>query len=203
VFEEVRLPSADDDDFVAYVSARMPALRRVAAHLAGHAHRGDDLVQQALTRLYTNWKRVSRAENLDAYVYKILLRAFLDDRRLRWGDVQLGRSAADLEDAVASVEPAADVDNRVLLRTALATLPSKQRAVLVLRFLADRSVDEVAEILNVSQGTVKSQTHDGLKRLRGLLGESPGLDPPVASTGLNGNGNGLQPGAVLKRGAQT
>lgn len=197
------MPAADDDDFVAYVSARMPGLRRVAAHLAGNAHRGDDLVQQALTRLYTNWKRASRTEDLDAYVYKILFRAFLDDRRLRWADVQLGTSAADLEDASVRVEPAADVENRVVLRTALATLPSKQRAVLVLRFLADRSVDEVAEILSISQGTVKSQTHDGLRRLRRLLGESPGLDPPVASTGLNGKGTGLQPGAVLKRGAQT
>ena len=58
----------------------------------------------------------------------------------------------------------------MLLRDALALLPPKQRAAVVLRFLADRSIDEVAEILNVSTGTVKSQTHDGLTALRRLLG---------------------------------
>src|SRR5262245_10011011 len=79
----------DDEDFVAYVTGRIPVLRRVATQLAGDAHRGDDLVQQAITRLYTHWRRASRTEHLDAYVYKILLRAFLDERRLRWAAVRL------------------------------------------------------------------------------------------------------------------
>jgi RNA polymerase sigma-70 factor (sigma-E family) len=153
-----------DEDFVAYVQARLPRWRRVAAQLAGDAHRGDDLVQQAITRLYTKWARASQSANLDAYVYRILVRAFLDESRLRWAGVRLGGAPTE----VAAPSPV-DVESRILLRQALATLPPRQRAAVVLRYLADRSVDEVAEILRVSPGTVKSQTHDGLAALRRLL----------------------------------
>ena len=162
--------NSDEDDFVAYVTGRLPALRRVAAQLAGDAHRGDDLVQQAITRLFTRWRRVSKTENLDAYVYKILLRVFLDERRLRWSTVRLGATPSHLAHRAAIEQPTAGVEDRMLLREALALLPPKQRAAVVLRFLADHSIEEVAEILDVSPGTVKSQTHDGLTALRRLLG---------------------------------
>jgi RNA polymerase sigma-70 factor (sigma-E family) len=164
--------TTDDADFIAYVTGRLPALRRVATQLAGDPHRGDDLVQQAITRLYTHWRRASRAENLDAYVYKILLRAFLDERRRGWAKVRL-RGAPDPEpvDSPVTGDPAGHVADQLLLREALATLPPRQRAVLVLRFLADRSVEEAADILGVGPGTVKSQTHAGLNALRRLLGQ--------------------------------
>jgi RNA polymerase sigma-70 factor (sigma-E family) len=178
-----------DDDFAAYVNGRLPVLRRVAAQLAGDAHRGDDLVQQAITRLYTRWKRASATENLDGYVYKILSRVFLDEQRRRWATVRLGTSAADLAERSGGSGPvpvgdfAAGVADRMMLRDALALLAPKQRAVVVLRFLADRSVEEVAEILKISPGTVKSQTHDGLTVLRRLLGArlDAGLNPGVMS----------------------
>lgn len=163
------MSARDDEDFVAYVTGRLPALRRVATQLAGDAHRGDDLVQQAITRLFTHWPRAPRTENLDAYVYKILVRVFLDERRLRWASVRLRAAPADLEPAAGSVHPTTGIEDRMLLREALATLPPKQRAIVVLRFLADRSVDEVAEVLDIAPGTVKSQTHDGLAALRRLL----------------------------------
>ena len=70
----------------------------------------------------------------------------------------------------------------MLLREALATLPPKQRAIVVLRFLVDRSVDEVAEILDIAPGTVKSQTHDGLAALRRLLGNG---DTAPTNSGVN------------------
>ena len=165
------MASTDDGDYIAYVTGRLPALRRVAAQLAGDAHRGDDLVQETITRLYMHWKRASAAEHLDAYVYRILVRAFLDDRRLRWATVRLRAAAVDLEPGAGSVHPSAGVEERMLLRKALSTLPPRQRAVLVLRYLADRSVEEVARILDVTPGTVKSQTHDGLAALRRLLGQ--------------------------------
>jgi RNA polymerase sigma-70 factor (sigma-E family) len=161
---------SDDAEFVAYVSGRMPVLRRVATQLAGDPHRGDDLVQQAITRLFTHWRRARRSENLDAYVYKILVRVFLDERRLRWASVHL--RSAGLEPARGGTDLAAGVENRLLLRQALATLPPKQRAVLVLRFLVDHSITEVAEILDIAPGTVKSHTHDGLAALRRLLTET-------------------------------
>jgi RNA polymerase sigma-70 factor (sigma-E family) len=149
----------------------------VATQLAGDPHRGDDLVQQAITRLYTHWRRVSTTENPDGYVYKILLRTFLDERRLRWASVRLRAGPVDADDGARPAtagtrDTAGDVADRLLLREALATLPPKQRAILVLRFLVDCSVEDVAQILGVTAGTVKSQTHAGLAALRRLLNDS-------------------------------
>ncbi|HEY7222578.1 MAG TPA: SigE family RNA polymerase sigma factor [Micromonosporaceae bacterium] len=176
---------SDDEDFVAYVTGRLPVLRRLATHLAGDAHRGDDLVQTAVTRLYLHWRRASRTENLDGYVFKILLRAFLDERRLRWAAVRLGTAPTARDPGADAASPAADhastVADRLVLRQALATLPPKQRAVLALRFLADRSVDEVARILEIAPGTVKSQTHDGLNALRRLLGQPEVTDSELGA----------------------
>lgn len=170
--------ATDEADYVAYVTGRLPVLRRIATNLAGDPHRGDDLVQQAITRLYTHWRRASKAANLDAYVDKILLRVFLDEQRLRWAAVRLGAGPVETDAGgsgehrhTRSDDPAPRIADRLLLRDALATLPPKQRAVLVLRFLADRSVDEVAQVLDIAPGTVKSQTHDGLNALRRLLGQ--------------------------------
>ena len=160
-----------DGDYIAYVTGRLPVLRRVAAQLTGDVHRGDDLVQHAITRLYVHWRRASRTDNLDAYVYRILLRAFLDERRVRWAGVRLGASGDD-EPRDVSADHAGGVADRLLLREALASLPPRQRAVLVLRFLVDLSVEDVSGILNISTGTVKSQTHDGLKTLRRLLDDA-------------------------------
>jgi RNA polymerase sigma-70 factor (sigma-E family) len=155
-----------EPDYVAYVTGRLPGLRRAAAQLAGDPHRGDDLVQQAVTRLYQRWRSASQASNLDAYVYKILVRVFLDERRLRWSLVRLQASPTDGPNRSAD-----DVDTRLLLHDALGGLPKRQRAVVVLRYLCDLSVDDVATILEVSAGTVKSQTSAGLTALRRLLDE--------------------------------
>jgi RNA polymerase sigma-70 factor (sigma-E family) len=152
-------------EYVDYVTARLPALRRVAYQLTGDAHRGDDVVQQALTRLYTRWPRARGADNLDAYAHTVLVRIFLDERRLRWSRVELVAAVPEPPDP-----PVSGVEDRVVLRAALAQVPPRQRAVLVLRFLADRPVDEVARILECSEGTVKSQTSRGLATLRRLLG---------------------------------
>jgi len=174
--------ATDDEDFVAYVTGRMPMLRRIATQLAGDAHRGDDLVQQAITRLFTHWRRAARTENLDSYVYKILSRVFLDERRLSWASVRLRAAPTELEPTTRGENADMGVEDRLLLRQALGTLPPKQRIVLVLRFLADRSVDEVAEILGIAPGTVKSQTHDGLAALRRLLGNG---DTAPTNSGVN------------------
>jgi RNA polymerase sigma-70 factor (sigma-E family) len=163
---ETRVRAQHEQDFEAYVTARLPALRRVAAQLAGDAHRGDDLVQQAVTRLYTKWRTASQANNLDAYVHRILVRVFLDERRLGWSGVRLDETPAD-----AAAPPGVDVENRLLLREALGRLPPRQRAAVVLRHIADLPVEDVADILQVSTGTVKSQTSAGLATLRRLLAD--------------------------------
>jgi RNA polymerase sigma factor (sigma-70 family) len=157
-------------------------LRRLAAQLAGDAHRGDDLVQQAITRLYLHWSKAAAAHNIDAYVHRILVRVFLDERRLSWAGVRLGHSAPDVvEPERGAPAQGTEVEDRLVLHAALAKLPPRQRAAVVLRYLADQSVEETADILRVSPGTVKSQTSEGLAALRRLLADRP-TDPSLGVT---------------------
>jgi RNA polymerase sigma-70 factor (sigma-E family) len=143
----------------------MPALRRLACALCGDEHRGDDIVQQAMTRLYTHWRRASAANNIDHYVRTILVRVYIDERRLAWSSRV--RLSADPPELPAVDGP--DVEERSLLRECLAQVPRRQRAVLVLRYLYDLPIEEVAQTLGCSTGTVKSQTSHGLAALRRLL----------------------------------
>jgi len=155
-----------DDEYVDYVTARIPALRRLAYLLAGDEHRADDLVQQTITTLYVKWERARAADYLDGYVRTMLVRTYVDERRLAWARVRLFREAPEplpFEDGGA--------EDRQVVRAALARVPRRQQAVLVLRFFYDLPVDEVAAILGCSSGTVKSQTSRGLSTLRRLLGE--------------------------------
>jgi RNA polymerase sigma-70 factor (sigma-E family) len=154
-------------EYAEYVSGRIPRLHRTAYMLCGDAHRADDIVQSTLTALYLNWKRVAAADNVDGYVHRILVRRYLDERRLRWSRVRLGPLPPDT-----LTVPAAEsgVDQRDELLTALRSLPKGQRAVVVLRFLNDLSVEATAEALGCSVGNVKSQCARGLVALREALG---------------------------------
>ena len=153
-------------EYVEYVTARLPSLRRLAYSLCGDEYQADDLVQEAITKLYLSWAKSSRAESLDAYVRVILVRVFLDSQRKGWWRVRLSGTAPDVRRTVD--QPAED---RHELHAALAKVPPRQRAVLVLRYLHDLPVQAVAEVLGCSEGTVKSQTSHGLKALRRLLGD--------------------------------
>jgi RNA polymerase sigma-70 factor (sigma-E family) len=161
-----------EKEYIEYVSARVPALRRLAFLLAGDDHRADDLVQQTITTLFLKWRRANAAEHLDAYVRTMLVRSFVDERRLSWAKVRLFRHAPEPP----PLEPSA-VEDRLVVRAALARLPRRQQAVLVLRFFYDLPVDEVAATLGCTSGTVKSHTSRGLATLRRLLGE-----PELAAT---------------------
>ncbi|GAA2329266.1 SigE family RNA polymerase sigma factor [Dactylosporangium salmoneum] len=158
-----------DSEYVEYVTARLPALHRLAFVLSGDSHRADDIVQQTITNLYVKWSRVRTVDHLDRYVRSMLVNAFLDEKRLAWARVRL---FAEPPDAVAP-DGGDEAEDRTLLRTALTQVPRRQRAVLVLRFYYDLPIDEVAKVLGVSSGTVKSQTSHGLAALRRLLGERP------------------------------
>jgi RNA polymerase sigma-70 factor (sigma-E family) len=155
-----------DSDYLAYVHGRIPALRRVAYLLCGDSHEADDLVQETLTKLYARWARIAAVENVDGYVHTMLVRTFLDDRRRGWWKVRLFGSAPEPP----PLEPGAPED-RTMVRAALAQVPPRQQAVLVLRYLCDQPVAKVARILGCSEGTVKSQTAHGLTHLRKILGD--------------------------------
>ncbi|GAA3286375.1 SigE family RNA polymerase sigma factor [Dactylosporangium vinaceum] len=154
-----------EHDYTQYVTARLPRLHRVAYQLVGDPHRADDAVQDALTTLYQKWARVREVANLDAYVHTMVVRAALADRRRLWSKVLLWDRPPD---AVRAAD-GPDVERHVVLRDALRAIPEGQRTVLVLRFLCDLSVEEVAAVLGRSEGTVKSQTSHGIRALRRLL----------------------------------
>ena len=163
--------AGDERAFTEYVSGWLPALRRVAYLLCGDEHRADDVVQVTITKLYQHWRRVSGMDNVDAYVRAMLVRTFLSEQRVGWmRRIRLVGSPAEAPVVVAPEGP--DVETRTVVRAALARVAPRARAVLVLRFLLDLPVAEVAELLGCSEGNVKSQTSAGLQTLRQLLGDS-------------------------------
>ncbi|WP_127500566.1 SigE family RNA polymerase sigma factor [Actinoplanes solisilvae] len=156
------MPRRTDSEYLAYVEGRIAGLRRAAYLFCGDSHAADDVVQETLTKLYSRWPGITQVENLDAYVHTMLVRVFLDERRRGWWKVAL---LDWLPERAAG--PATDrAEDRSVIRTALLTLPPRQRAVVVLRYLFDLPVNEVAQILGCSPGTVKSQCSHGLDRLR-------------------------------------
>jgi RNA polymerase sigma-70 factor (sigma-E family) len=156
-----------EEEYVEFVSSRLARLHRQAYLLTNDGHRADDLVQQTCVNLYVHWRRARSAHSMDAYVNGMLVKAFLSERRKGWS------TRVRLTDT--PPEPVhrgeAGIEDRILLRKALSRVPGKQRLVLVLRFLCDQSVAEVAEALGCSTGTVKSQCSHGLVALRRALRE--------------------------------
>lgn len=183
-------------DFDDFARSRQAHLRRTAHLLCGDWHLAEDLTQTALAKLYAVWRRVRQLESPDGYARRVLYRTFLDEtRRRRWWE----RPAAHQEDVVAA---ASDPDLRLTLLDALRQLPPRGRAVLVLRFWEDQSVEATATALGCSVGTVKSQTSRGLGTLRHILADSGqdfGHDLGSGSTGTGtetGTEAGTGPGCL-------
>ncbi len=153
-----------DDEFTDFVAARMPALRRFAFLLCQDWHLADDLVQAAITRLYVHWHRVGVMDNPEAYLRTILVRESVSQRRSGWA--RRVRLTGELPDWPGR---GPDDDDTIDVSGAMADLPPRQRATLVLRFYCDLSVDQVAEVLGCTAGTVKSQTSRALGSLRQAL----------------------------------
>jgi RNA polymerase sigma-70 factor (sigma-E family) len=156
---------ANEGAFRAFALSRRPTLRRSAFLLCGDWHQADDLVQSALVKLYVAWTRVRSDGPPDAYLHRILVRCYLDERRRPWRRESPVELVDDAESAARPEEDLLDV------RAALARLPKRQRATLLLRFWLDMSVGQTADALGCSEGTVKSQTARALTTLRGLLGD--------------------------------
>ena len=162
--------STRDEEFSAFVQTRRTGLVRSACLLtAGDTHLAEDLVQTALARLYVAWPRVRRSGSEAAYVWRILVNAHTDEvRRPGW---RRERHVPEVPEALEPVPPDTLPDGLVGadVRAALAALPPRVRGAVVLRHWLDLSVEETAELLNCSTGTVKSQTAKGTARLRDLL----------------------------------
>jgi RNA polymerase sigma-70 factor (sigma-E family) len=136
---------------------------RTAFILTGDRGLAEDLVQTALLRTYISWPKVIAADNPHAYARRILFNAFSRSRRPK-----RVTETFDAAGGVDQLEESRDdrFEDRDQLRRALRTLGPRQRAVVVLRFYEDLSVEQVAELLHISVGTVKSQSARALARLR-------------------------------------
>jgi RNA polymerase sigma-70 factor (sigma-E family) len=147
--------------FADFVGARGQALQRTAYLLTGDWALAEDLLQTSLARIYPRWERILR-DDPEAYVRKVLVNTWSSWWRRKW------RAEVPTETLIdsAGADPYADADRRRAVVAALATLPPKQRATVVLRFHEDMSEAQVAEVLGVSTGTVKSQTAKALAKLR-------------------------------------
>lgn len=148
------------DDFAEFVSARGTHFFHTAYLLAGDRHLAEDLVQTTLGKLYASWSRI---DNPVAYGRTVLVRTFVAHRR------RTGREYPT--DPMPDVR-ASDGDPalRIALFDALAQLSQRDRAIVVLRYWEDRSVEETAATLGVRSGVVRTQSMRALARLRALLG---------------------------------
>ncbi|GAA3282523.1 MULTISPECIES: SigE family RNA polymerase sigma factor [Dactylosporangium] len=159
----------DEREYVEYVRLRLPRLHRVAYLVLGDEHRAQDAVQNALTTLYKRWSGRGQVDNLDAYVHTMVVRACLADQRRPWARVLLRAEPPDRP-----VDEAGGlVDERLAIRQCLRRLPERQRIVVVLRFLCDMSIADVAATLGRSENTVKSHTAAALRTLRDAFESLP------------------------------
>lgn len=155
----------DEQQFREFVAARSPALLRTAYLLTGDWEHGRDLVQGALASTARRWRKLADQGHAEAYVRKAIYHAHIDrTRRLSWQREQTTASVP--ERAAGGPDPAEAVAARQDVLEALRRLPRGQRAVVVLRYFEDRTDDDIAGILGITAGTVRSQHHKALKALR-------------------------------------
>ena len=148
-----------------FVQEIAASLHRTAYLLCGDWYLADDLVQEALAKAYSHWRKVQRADNPSAYVRRILINEARRGWRRKRVTVYPDAGATDITVADMSHE----VVNRADLLQALQSLPARQRATVVLRFLEGLSERETAAALGCSEGTVKSQTSRALIKLKSVL----------------------------------
>jgi len=161
------------EGFTEYVTARHAALLRTAYLLTGHAQDAEDLVQCALVKVVPQWRRI--ADNPEPYVQRVLVRENVSRwRRRRWREHSTDALPEQLAD-----HP--DHDELMTVRSALAGLAPRQRAVLVLRYYEGLTEAEIAAVLGIAPGTVKSQARDGLARLRRVLPTDDSAEKAVGS----------------------
>jgi RNA polymerase sigma-70 factor (sigma-E family) len=151
-------------EFAELFAALWPRLYRMAVAVAGDRGAAEDAVQAAFAKAYAAWPRVRRADHVEAYLRRMVVNEILGARRAGWfrrerphENVDPGRVALAHDDAVAE---------RDAVWVAVQALPTRQRAVIVLRYYEDLSEEQIATALGCSRGTVKSQASAALANLR-------------------------------------
>jgi RNA polymerase sigma-70 factor (sigma-E family) len=167
--------------FRGYVAARSPALLRTAYLLTGNRADAEDLLQTSLAKTYLAWDRIREREAVDGYVRRVMVNTQTSWWRRRRVDEY---PTSDLPERASGRDTTDDLALHDALWTALAELPKRQRAMVVLRYYEDLSEAETAQVLGVSVGTVKSTTSRALAKLRDTAGlrDDPRLALPSGAT---------------------
>jgi RNA polymerase sigma-70 factor (sigma-E family) len=167
----VSVKSEAESEYVDFVTHHANGLCNTAYLLCGDWKRAEDATQEALLKLYRSWPRLHRKGAVGAYARKVVVSTTLDGLR-RKSSTELVGGETFFSSTADPADPLGLLENRLLIIKALAALPTRQRACVVLRYFDELSVDETAEALGCSAGTVKSQTLRALEKLR--------LDPALA-----------------------
>jgi RNA polymerase sigma-70 factor (ECF subfamily) len=168
-----------EDEFREFVTARSAALLRTAYLLAGDWATAEDLLQTALTKTYLAWKRLGQIEAIEPYARRVLVNTATSWWRRRWH----GERPTEFLPERAAPDRLEEQLERDALWRHVKALPARQRAVLVLRFYEDMSEAQTAALLDISAGTVKSQTSRALGTLRQRLA-AEGLSPTFAEQAM-------------------
>jgi RNA polymerase sigma-70 factor (sigma-E family) len=158
----VRARAVDEHAFRDYVRARRPALLRTAYLLTGNLADAEDLVQSALAKTYLAWHRIEDRGAVDSYVR----RAMVNTQISWWRRRRLEEFPTDEIPDQATADYPVSTDVQESLRRAIDRLPHRMRAAVMLRYYEDMTEAEVAEVLGVSVGTVKSTVSRAVAKLR-------------------------------------
>ncbi|MFG1887157.1 SigE family RNA polymerase sigma factor [Micromonospora sp. NPDC049051] len=175
-----------EEEFRDFVAARSGALLRTAYLLSGDWATAEDLLQTALTKTYLAWKRLGGIEAIEPYARRVMINTSTSWWRRRWH----GERPTEVLPERAGVDEIEQQLDRDLLWRHLRGLPSRQRAVLVLRFYEDMSEAQTAALLGISPGTVKSQTSRALGTLRRRMGAEAALDLPAEADPTSARADG-------------
>lgn len=156
----------DEAEFVEFAHGVVAQLQRTAFLMCGDWHRAEDAAQDALVRVYTAWPRLKHRGGLRSYAHKALVSVVLDQAKRPW---RREHAEDELPDGRHARDGARTVDDRLLVVQALAGLPPRQRACVVLRHYVDLSLEETAQTLGIGVGAVKSNTSRGLASLRAAM----------------------------------
>jgi len=171
-------------EFEAFVTETADPLFRSGYLMTANVAETEDLLQETFLRVARHWNRVRSMEYPLAYARRVLINAALDgaaSRDRRGQELNNPDEAAQAVDQV-SLRQLSGIDDQAEFKWALAALPPRQRAVLILRYWDDLSEREVAEILRCPIGTVKSTTSRGVTELRNLLGRGENVIPISSQT---------------------
>ena len=152
-------------DFEEFFRGQHPRLVAIALALVGDVETARDAAQEALLRAYRDWHRVARLEMPSAWVRRVVVNLAIDGRRRRRRDERVTSRLAG------GVPGPAELPERSATWDAVRALPARQRAAVVLRYVDDLSVAEIARVLDVTEGTIKASLHAARATLQQQLEE--------------------------------